>query len=96
MLTMVDARNNLSRQVEDEVRSHFGERVFTSMIPRNVRLSEAPSHGKPILLYDIHSRGAVGLPRARRGAARASSARAAQAAAAADPALRSSATSEES
>jgi chromosome partitioning protein len=59
LLTMVDARNNLSRQVEAEVRSHLGGQVFESLIPRNVRLSEAPSHGKPILLYDIHSRGAV-------------------------------------
>jgi chromosome partitioning protein len=57
-LTMVDQRNNLSRQVEQEVRSHFGERVFRAIIPRNVRLSEAPSHGKPILLYDVHSKGA--------------------------------------
>ena len=56
---MFDRRANLSRQVEEEVRSHFGERVFASTIPRNVRLSEAPSHGKPILLYDIQSRGAV-------------------------------------
>ena len=59
VLTMVDMRNNLSRQVEAEVRKHFGEKVYRSRIPRNVRLSEAPSHGKPILLYDIHSRGAV-------------------------------------
>ena len=59
VLTMADQRNNLSRQVEQEVRSHFGERVFESMIPRNVRLSEAPSHGKPVLLYDVHSRGAT-------------------------------------
>jgi chromosome partitioning protein len=59
VLTMFDRRANLSRQVEEEVRSHFGDRVFTSTIPRNVRLSEAPSHGKPILLYDIQSRGAV-------------------------------------
>jgi chromosome partitioning protein len=57
-LTMVDARNNLSRQVEQEVRDHFGDRVFRTVIPRNVRLSEAPSHGKPVLLYDIHSKGA--------------------------------------
>jgi len=41
------------------VRSHFGERVFRTVIPRNVRLSEAPSHGKPILLYDAHSKGAI-------------------------------------
>jgi len=59
LLTMVDLRNNLARQVEAEVRGHFGDLVFQTTIPRNVRLSEAPSHGKPILLYDIHSRGAV-------------------------------------
>jgi chromosome partitioning protein len=59
VLTMVDMRNNLSRQVEAEVRRHFGASVYRTRIPRNVRLSEAPSHGKPILLYDIHSRGAV-------------------------------------
>ena len=59
VLTMVDLRNNLASQVEEEVRSHFGERVFRTVIPRNVRLSEAPSHGKPILLYDIHSKGAI-------------------------------------
>ena len=58
-LTMVDRRNNLSRQVELEVRSHFGAQVFETVIPRNVRLSEAPSHGKPVLLYDAHSRGAT-------------------------------------
>jgi len=58
-LTMVDMRNNLSRQVEAEVRQHFGDKVYRTRIPRNVRLSEAPSHGEPILLYDIHSRGAV-------------------------------------
>ena len=59
VLTMVDMRNNLSRQVEAEVRSHFGDKVYRTRIPRNVRLSEAPSHGKPIILYDIHSRGAI-------------------------------------
>ncbi len=59
VLTMVDMRNNLSRQVEAEVRSHFGQKVYRTRIPRNVRLSEAPSHGKPIILYDIHSRGAI-------------------------------------
>ncbi|MEM7409917.1 MAG: ParA family protein [Myxococcota bacterium] len=57
LLTMSDPRNNLSRQVESEVRGHFGEQVFQTTIPRNVRLSEAPSHGKPILLYDVHSKG---------------------------------------
>ena len=59
VLTMVDMRNNLGRQVEAEVRGHFGDKVYRTRIPRNIRLSEAPSHGKPILLYDIHSRGAV-------------------------------------
>ncbi|MBY0399619.1 AAA family ATPase [Myxococcota bacterium] len=59
VLTMVDPRANLSRQVEAEVRRHFGDRVYRTRIPRNIRLSEAPSHGQPILLYDIHSKGAV-------------------------------------
>ena len=59
VLTMADQRNNLARQVEAEVRGHFGEKVYRTRIPRNVRLSEAPSHGQPILLYDIHSKGAV-------------------------------------
>ena len=58
LLTMTDGRNNLSRQVEAEVRSHFGDRVFTTKIPRNVRLSEAPSHGMPVILYDPQSKGA--------------------------------------
>ena len=58
LLTMYDARNNLSLQVEEEVRNHFRDAVFKSIIPRNVRLSEAPSHGEPILLYDIKSKGA--------------------------------------
>ena len=60
LLTMFDGRNNLSRQVSEEIRNHFGETAFRTVIPRNVRLSEAPSHGKPILLYDITSRGAAG------------------------------------
>ena len=59
VLTMVDQRNNLSRQVEAEVRGYLGEKVYRTRIPRNVRLSEAPSHGMPIILYDIHSRGAA-------------------------------------
>jgi chromosome partitioning protein len=59
VLTMFDGRNNLSRQVEEEVRNHFGDKVFRTVIPRNVRLSEAPSHGRPIILYDITSRGAT-------------------------------------
>lgn len=57
LLTMFDSRNNLARQVVADVRANFGGKVFESVIPRNVRLSEAPSFGKPILLYDIASRG---------------------------------------
>ena len=49
----------LSRQVEDELRKHFGEKVYKTVIPRNVSLSEAPSFGKPILLYDANSAGAI-------------------------------------
>ncbi|HEY0143120.1 MAG TPA: ParA family protein [Thermoanaerobaculia bacterium] len=56
-LTMYDERMNLARQVAEEVRSHFGEKVYKTIIPRNVRLGEAPSFGKPIILYDIRSRG---------------------------------------
>jgi chromosome partitioning protein len=59
VFTMVDARANLAHQVMDEVRAHFGARVYETTIPRNVRLSEAPSHGKPVLLYDIRSKGAA-------------------------------------
>jgi len=58
LLTMHDSRNNLSLQVADEARALFKERVFKTVIPRNVRLSEAPSYGKPIILYDIGSKGA--------------------------------------
>ena len=58
LLTMFDGRNNLSHQVADEVKKHFKDKVFGTIIPRNIRLSEAPSHGKPVLLYDIHSKGA--------------------------------------
>lgn len=58
VLTMFDPRNNLAHQVVSEIRNHFGEFVFKVMIPRNVRLSEAPSHGKPIILYDVKSKGA--------------------------------------
>lgn len=57
LLTMYDERTNLSRQVEDEVRHFFKSKVYRSIIPRNVRLSEAPSFGKPIQLYDIKSAG---------------------------------------
>jgi chromosome partitioning protein len=58
VLTMFDARNNLSHEVAEEVRKHFGEKVYTTIIPRNVTLGEAPSFGKPALLYDIRSKGA--------------------------------------
>ncbi|MCC6542943.1 MAG: ParA family protein [Nitrospirae bacterium] len=58
LLTMFDGRNNLSHQVADEIKGHFKEKVFNSMIPRNVALGEAPSHGKPIITYNINSRGA--------------------------------------
>jgi len=59
LLTMFDTRNLLSHRVSEDVRRHFGSRVFQTYIPRNVRLSESPSHGLPILLYDIRSRGAL-------------------------------------
>lgn len=59
LLTMFDTRNRLSHRVSEEVRRYFGKRVFKTIIPRNVRLSESPSHGLPIILYDINSRGAV-------------------------------------
>lgn len=58
LLTMYDSRLNLSRQVSEEVRRYFNNKVYTTVIPRNVRLSEAPSFGKPIILYDILSAGA--------------------------------------
>jgi chromosome partitioning protein len=57
VLTMYDDRMNLTRQVAEEVRTHFGDKVYRTVIPRNIRLSEAPSFGKPIILYDIRSRG---------------------------------------
>ncbi len=59
VLTMFDTRNNLSHQVVTEIRNHFGEKVFQSIIPRNVRLSEAPSHGQSIIEYDAKSIGAI-------------------------------------
>jgi len=58
LLTMFDQRNNLCHQVSNEIREHFGPKVFNAVVPRNVRLSEAPSFGQPALLYDIASRGA--------------------------------------
>jgi chromosome partitioning protein len=60
LLTMFDARNNLSHQVAEEARNYFPDKVFDTVIPRNVKLSEAPSYGKPALLYDIDSMGAQG------------------------------------
>lgn len=57
VLTMFDARNNLSGQVAEDVRHHLGDKVYKTVIPRNVRVSEAPSHGKPALLYDYHCAG---------------------------------------
>ena len=58
LATMYDSRTNLSRQVLDEVKAHFGDKVFKATIPRTVRLSEAPSYGQPIIKYDITSKGA--------------------------------------
>ncbi len=59
LLTMYDARLRLANQIYEELKSHFGDIVFTTVIPRNTRLSEAPSHGLPALLYDPQSRGAI-------------------------------------
>jgi chromosome partitioning protein len=59
LLTMFDARGNLGKEVATEIRTHFQGQVFDSVIPRNVRLAEAPSHGKPVIYYDITSRGAA-------------------------------------
>ena len=58
ILTMFDPRNNLSREVATEVKKHFRDKVYDTVIPRNVTLGEAPSHGKPVLLYDVRSKGA--------------------------------------
>jgi chromosome partitioning protein len=58
VLTMFDKRNNLSDLVAADVRGHFGAKVYNTVIPRNVRVSEAPSHGKPVLLYDVRCPGA--------------------------------------
>ena len=79
VLTMYDRRNSLSDQVAQDVRSHFGDKVYETMIPRNVRVSEAPSFGKPVLVYDLKCSGSqaylklarevVGRERARRTAA---------------------------
>ena len=58
LLTMFDSRNTLSHQVAEEVRKYFGEKVYKALIPRNVTLGEAPSHGKPAIIYDARSKGA--------------------------------------
>jgi chromosome partitioning protein len=58
LLTMYDDRTNLSKDVAEEIRSHFAEKVYDTVVPRNIRLAEAPSHGLPIFQYDIKSRGA--------------------------------------
>lgn len=58
LFTQLDERTNLSRQVAENLRQHFAERVFATAIPRNIRLAEAPSHGLPVLLYDLRSKGA--------------------------------------
>jgi len=66
VLTMYDRRNKLTEQIEDDVRSFLGERVYRTVIPRNVRMSEAPSHGKPALVYDLSCPGSqayIGLAR---------------------------------
>lgn len=60
LLTMFDGRMSLANQVAEEARTHFGDHVFKTMIPRNVRLSECPSFGKPIVLYDLRSKGCEG------------------------------------
>jgi chromosome partitioning protein len=57
VLTMFDKRNRLSEAVATDVRAHFGDRVYRTVIPRNVRISEAPSHGRPVLVYDTHCAG---------------------------------------
>ena len=59
LLTMYDSRLKLANQIYDELKGHFGDLVFDTVIPRNIRLSEAPSHGLPAILYDPDSRGAT-------------------------------------
>ena len=59
LLTMYDGRSNLGKEVAEEIRGHFPGQVFETVVPRNIRLAEAPSHGKPVIYYDITSRGAI-------------------------------------
>lgn len=59
LLTMFDGRNNLAKCVFEEIRNHFGEKLFNTLIPRNVKLSEAPSHGQPIFIFEPSSRGSI-------------------------------------
>ena len=59
LLTMYDARLRLANQIFEELKGHFGDMVFTTVIPRNIKLSESPSHGLPVILYDPESRGAI-------------------------------------
>jgi chromosome partitioning protein len=59
VLTMFDGRTSLANQVKSEVQRHLGSQILTTIIPRNIRLTEAPSHGKPIMLYDLRSPGAI-------------------------------------
>ena len=59
LLTMYDARLRLANQIYEELKGHFADMVFDTVIPRNIRLSEAPSHGLPAILYDASSRGAT-------------------------------------
>lgn len=66
LLTMYDARTSLSRQVAREVRQHFGDRVLRAMVPRNVRISESPSYGQPVVTYDPSSQGAIAYRSAAR------------------------------
>ena len=58
MLTMNDNRAIISKQISDEIRKYFGKSVYETVIPRNIRLAEAPSHGVPIMLHDVKSKGA--------------------------------------
>lgn len=59
LLTMYDKRSSLNQQIANDIRFHFQQKVFSSVIPRNVKIAEAPSHGKPIILYDVRSTGAI-------------------------------------